>query len=320
MLDYVRNVQQHAHGNEKYAGEYLSHGDQVRHRLVTELASGDDQAGQERPERERDARQRQAPGDPEASEKDGQNEELPLPRLGHERKQVRDDAAGCKQHAREDGETDDGRDCDFLCGTLLSRQNGHRQEHGDHAQVLEDENADGQTAVRRVQFSPRRQAAQNDGGAGYGDDAAQKHRRPRFESVPDGQGRGACDRGRHLNAPAQKDGFPNASQVAEREFETDPEQEEDDANLGQHLDLMGVVHQAQCGGSDKGAREDEPRDRRNAHAAQHRSDHDRRPEYDYQVPEILDFRQALLPPQRGGVGRMSRASLSHPQRTRSAKP
>ena len=121
---------------------------------MTKLASGDDQAGQECPERKRDSCQRQAPSDPEASEKYGQYEEFPLPRLGHEREQIRDDAAGCNQHAHEDKNTDDGRDYDFSCGTLLSGQNGHRQEHWNHAQVLEDKNADRQSAVRRIQFPP----------------------------------------------------------------------------------------------------------------------------------------------------------------------
>ena len=109
--------------------------------------------------------------------------------------------------------------------------------------------------------------------------------------------------------------------MAEREFQADPEQKEGDADLGQHLDLVGVVHEAERRGSGKGAREDEPRDRRNAHAAQRRRDHDRRPEYDDQIPEILDFRQAFSSPgRRGGGGRVSIPSLSHPRMTRSAGP
>ena len=163
---------------------------------------------------------------------------------------------------------------------------------------------------------PRRQASQNDGGTGYGDDAAEKYRGPRFESEPDGHGSSACDRSCHLNTPAQQDGFPKASQVAERDFKTDPEQKEDDANLGQYLDLMGVVHEAQCRRSYEGAREDKPGDRRNTHAAQHRCDHDRRPEYDYQIPEILEFRQALSPPPRVGVDQGFRCSGANGESSR----
>ena len=75
---------QHAHGNEKKAGKDFAGRNEIGHGLVTELASGDHYTRQKSPERQRNSRQRQGPRRSKAHQKDGENEQLALPRLSHE--------------------------------------------------------------------------------------------------------------------------------------------------------------------------------------------------------------------------------------------
>ena len=208
---------------------------------------------------------------------------------GNECEYVGDRTVGCNKHARQNGETRGGSDRDFPRGTILTCQKRHRQDHRNHTQVLEDQDANGQAAMRRIQFTAARKPSQHNGRAGDRDNETQKHRRPRRHAEPSRRKCGAQDRGGHLDAAAQQDGIPHAPHVAQREFQTDPEEQENNSDLCHHLDLMRVVHQAQRRGPREHTRKNQPRDRRDARAAQNRCDQDRRTEYDDQVPEKIDF-------------------------------
>ena len=175
------------------------------------------------------------------------------------------------------------------------RQKRYCQNHGNHAQVLEHENAYGQTAVRRFQFAARGKAAQDDRGAGYGDHTTQEYCGSRRQSEPTGQDGSTGDREPHLNAPTQQNGLPEATEALEGDFQADPEEQEHHADLGQNLDLAGIVHQAQCRGPGQRAGQDEPCYRRNTHATEYRHDHDRRTQNDDQILEIVGFRHAVYP-------------------------
>ena len=84
MLEHIRDIQQHPHGNEEKAGKNLAGRNEIVHRLVTELTSRDNQACQKGPKRQRYSRKRQGPRRSEAHQKDGQNEEIAVPRLSYE--------------------------------------------------------------------------------------------------------------------------------------------------------------------------------------------------------------------------------------------
>ena len=84
------------------AGQRLPCGDEVGHRLVTELAAGDDHATEEGSERQGDSGERREPRRAEADQEDGEDEQLAFPRAGHEAEQARHDDIGGDQHAGED--------------------------------------------------------------------------------------------------------------------------------------------------------------------------------------------------------------------------
>ena len=66
--------------------------------------------------------------------------------------------------------------------------------------------------------------------------------------------------------PPQQDDFPQTPETVEREFQTDPEEQEYDAHLGQDLDMMGVVDESETGGPDERTCQDEPGNRRKVRA------------------------------------------------------
>ena len=261
---------------------------------MTELAAGDDQSGQEGSERQRDAGQRQRPRRAEAHQEDGEDEQLPLAGPGHVGEQARHQEAGRHQHADQDGDRGPDREQDLPRGAVAPGQQGHRQDHRHHAQVLEHQDPDRQAAVRRVQLAARRQRAQDHGGAGDGDHASQEHRRPRRQPERPGQDDRARKRHRDLDAAAQEHGLPQPAQAIDRQLQADAEQQQHHADLGQQLDLVGVVHQAQRRGAGQHAGQDEPRDRRDADAAQQRHDHDGRPQHDDQILEEAGIRHAKV--------------------------
>ena len=187
---------------------------------------------------------------------------------------------GRDQHTRKDDGGGADRERDLLGGAPATRQKGHCQNHGNHAQILEHENAQSQTTVWRSQLATRGEATQDDRGAGYGNHAAHEYRGPRRQSEPPGQGGSTDDRKPHLNASTQQNSFPEATETFEGDLQADPEEQEDDANLGQSFNLAGIVHQAQCRGPGQRAGQDEPRYRRNTHATEYRHDHDRRTQND----------------------------------------
>ena len=141
----------------------------------------------------------------------------------------------------------------------------------------------------------RGKAAQHDRGAGYGDHTTQEYCGSRRQPEPTGQDGSTGDREPHLNAPTQQNGLPEATEALEGDFQADPEEQEHHADLGQNLDLAGIVHQAQCRGPGQRAGQDEPCYRRNTHATEYRHDHDRRAQNDDQILEIVEFRHAVYP-------------------------
>src|SRR5207249_10166833 len=117
-------------------------------------------------------------------------------------------------------------------------QNGHR----DDGEVLDERDADHHAAVAGVQLAAVHEKPHEHHGAGHGDDEADGEPLPGrpAEHAP---GAGA-QRGRQQDAQrsAEQRDPPDAQQVAQRELDADREQQQDDADLGEQLDGVGVGH------------------------------------------------------------------------------
>ena len=162
--------------------------------------------------------------------------------------------------------------------------------------------------MRRVQFTARGQCPQDDGRTGHGDDTAEEDRRAGRQPEPQGHPCRGRPREGDLQSPAQHDGLPQMAQPVEREFQADPEQQEHDADLGQDLDLMDIVDEAEACRPDQDPGQDKPGNRGKAHALQEADHHYRNPKHDDQVLEKGDVRHtrsvaeiAASPARTGGV-------------------
>ncbi len=151
-----------------------------------------------------------------------------------------------------------------LPAAARSAEQGHDQHHRDDAQILEDQRADDEAAVRGVELAALGERAQHDGRARERED----------EAVEDGAAEGLPERQRHarrrrggeahLQRAAERDLAEDVAQPGERELEADGEQQQHDADLGQHLDCVHRRRQPESEGPEQRAGRQQPRHRRAA--------------------------------------------------------
>ncbi len=147
------------------------------------------------------------------------------------------------------------------------------QEQHDDCEVLQEQDADAQPPVGSRQLVALGEPLEDDCRAGERDEQAdedgERHRCPRRRRRErDDQG-GA----RHLQQPGGKDRPPDLPHRRQRKIEANGEEQQDDAELGEHLDVFRVADHAGPGGSGHHAGEHQRDDRGDA---QPREQHDQR--------------------------------------------
>ena len=152
-----------------------------------------------------------------------------------------------------------------------ARQNGHEQQQGDDAEVLKEHDADDQPAVRRVELIPAPQLLEHDRGARQRDEepdeetetpAGQRARKQEDEHDD------RCGGGADLERAADEHLAPDATDLGERELQADGEEQQHDAHLRQHLDIVLRLDDADaCRPGDR-AGDDERDDRRDPDPAE----------------------------------------------------
>ena len=115
----------------------------------------------------------------------------------------------------------------------------------------------------RIDLGPLLKHAQDDGGAGQGGDHAQEERLAGLHAREDQpRAHETQDPAEELNGAAQKGRAPHPDQVGEGELEADRKEHEDDADLGELLHLVDVLHDRQPVRSEQHAGEQEAHDGR----------------------------------------------------------
>ena len=259
---------------------------------MTELASGYDEAREEGAERQGDPGERQHPSRAEANQKDGEHEQIALSSLDHEGEDAWNEHDACREHSTEDEDGGAGGAKHFFARAALSGEKRDGEDHGNDAEVLKDENSDGETPVRRVELATPREPAKHHGRARHGNDEADEHRRSWGKPERVRNQSGECDGHRDLNTAAEHHGLPQPSEAFEREFEADPEEKKHDTHLGEDFDLVRVVDQSQRRGPDQRARENEACNRGDSETAKQCDDDDGSREDDHQVFEKIELRHS----------------------------
>ena len=167
----------------------------------------------------------------------------------------------------------------------MAGQRRHEQDHRHDAQVLEQQHADDELAVGGVDFAPLGQALEHDGRARERDEKPEEQRLRRAGAP---RGRDGRRRGRgqpDLDPAANRQDLPQPAKFAERELEPDGEEQEDDTDLGEVADLLGVADPAEPRRPQRRASDDEAGDGGQVEAAEDQHDGHRRGEDDDQVAQ-----------------------------------
>ena len=237
-------------------------------RLVAVLALGEHQSAEECAERHRDTEQRADPGRADAGDQHRQRKRFAAAALRHQPEQHRqhepaDDGNGANRQRRFQHHHRDGAQCG------LARENRYEQQQPDDREVLIQQHADHQPAVRRIELVAGRQFAQHDGGARQRDEQADEQPdAPRFAHRQDQhrhQHRGGAG---DLQRSAEQHGLPDAANLAERELEADGKEQQHDAEIGEDVDVLLRFDDADAGRAGNRAGDDERDDRRDAQPRQ----------------------------------------------------
>jgi hypothetical protein len=283
MAQYRAQVDEGAHGHEEEGPEGVAQRQQAREGLVRVVRLADDEAGQERAQREgqsdRLGQRRRAQRDGEGHEQ----EQLRAPHAGDVGHQRRDHA----RHEIEERQEDEGRlaqgqrDGEEAAGAELAQR---RQQHhqGDRDEILDDREAHHDATVPRVELPPvEEQARQHHG-------ARDRDHHPDDEPGQSAPSYEAARRHAHAHAEenaegAAEEGHPlHAEEVPHRELDADREHEEHDADLGEEIEGMRVRDRGAWGEradeqpADHVAEDERLAQRPGRGAADHRSEKDER--------------------------------------------
>src|SRR3972149_6342607 len=216
-------------------GNTAAEGDDIGGDLVAGLRFGDDNAGDERAERDREAEGGGAGGDAERAGDKGEDEELAAAGAGDERQEAGEQAGAEDEHETDedrgvdDGDGEGAPEVPFVAW-FGGREHG---EGGDGDEVLGDEPANGDARMDSAHETAVLERADEDDGGG---DAHGKAKGERFtggeaEGVAQGGASSGCER--DLDDGARDGDAADGVEVGQVEVEADTEHEEDDAKVGE---------------------------------------------------------------------------------------
>mmetsp|Transcript_15007 Transcript_15007/g.58786 ORF Transcript_15007/g.58786 Transcript_15007/m.58786 type:complete len:626 (+) Transcript_15007:2270-4147(+) len=250
-------VQLHADGDEEQAEQHVVEGPDVGLHLVLVFGLGDQHAGDEGAQRQAQAGMLGQPGQAQRDQQQVEHEELVALAPRHQREPPAHqllaaiEQQGQQHHRLEPGP---GQGLGHLATAAVQRRDQHQQRH--HGQVLEQQHAHHQPAMRALQLQPLGQQLDDDGGR------AHRHRRPQHQRAlpaqlpaaaqhrePGHQQRiaqhRAADGQHHLHQAQAEHGGLERAQLGQVELQPDDEHQEHDAELGEIFDAGRVVREGQ---------------------------------------------------------------------------
>ena len=241
-------VQQHPDRNEKEHRKRVTQRQRLGCGSQTVVGSTDDQAGQERSERHRDAeRDRGSDGNTESYGKDREREELAREGRGYSAERPRNravpqDDRQCHE-SRHLGDRHENRPAHVGVCRAEARQRGHQHENQNREEILDDEPSDGDVSGQRLKLAVIRQHADQDHRAGY------RQRQPKHDSRAPRPPQATDDRrGDHGRAKALDNRTGNShalhgKQLSKMELQSDAEHEQHDADLRELVCDLVICHE-----------------------------------------------------------------------------
>lgn len=239
------------------------------------------------PEGHRQARLLGHPTDTKHDQEDDTGEELGRTLSGYQPKR------GAQRKPTE-GQNDDQRQDRLHEGRAQRHQNPcaraaqerHQCQQGYDGEVLEQQNGEGESAVRAAEFASLDQGMEHDRRGREGESGAHDKRRGAFEPER-AQRSPECQRGdRDLRGPEAEHKTPEGRQSLGGELEPDREQQEHHTELREHRSGLDIVEQIQAVGADEGSRDEIPQHRAHPKVAKERNHSDRGSQDDEKVLEV----------------------------------
>ena len=274
------HVELHADRHEEEPEQRVAEWPDAGLDLVAVLGFRQHHAGEEGAERKGEACGMRRPGGADRDEEHGEREQL---RRAARRDLVEQRPQQPAPRGQHDDERDGGlgegeRDLGRRVVVLRRREHAGEREEGHDGQVLEEEGPEGEPPVRAVELVLFGELAEHDRGRGHGDRTAEQDR------DGDRQAEGPADRGDRgrgrgdLDAAEPEHLAARCEHARQREFESQREEQEDDAEFGERAGRLRDGDPAEREGPDDHADQQEGEDHRQSQAAQAHDDGERRRE------------------------------------------
>ena len=263
MVHEEVHVEQHAHGNKEQAGEDVLKGEDAFEDVEAVFRAGEQEPGKERAEGEGEAERGRAEGDGEAQAEHGHEHKLLAPGAEHELHDAGNNMAGEEPAADEDHQRSPGGDeHPPNVRVPLPGEDRDGEHHGDDGDVLKDEHGKVEPALRGFGLRLLLEAAEHDGGGGQGGEEAVHHALLPCLAYEHAKAHERADGQRHLRSAADEHGSLQAHEFFPGHLKADGEQQQDDADLRQQFDRVGVLDEPQGRGAAQDAGQQEPHNRR----------------------------------------------------------
>ena len=264
-----RQVDEHADRDEEEAVEGLSQRVDLRHDLLRVDRLGHDHAREEGAERHREPELADQQRRAEDTERGDQREQLRAARLdsalGEEGKDVAREQQGGRQHRPGTGHDQQrGGDAPFS----RSREQRQREENRDHGEILHQQDAEHQASLRSVGLASLLEQAQHHRRRADREEEAGDEGDVEVEAEVDAYPRGERRREHHLREARPEHESSQRPDLRDGDFHPHAEEQQDHADLREHLDLVTVFDDREPAGPEGRAGHHETDDVGNAQLAE----------------------------------------------------
>src|SRR5688572_4594790 len=289
--EHASHVEQHPDRDEEQRVEHFAQRQHFAERLMSVLRLGKNETGDERAESHRQSDLRGRDCHSEAEQDDREEKDFPLARRDDHLKEPRHEPARRRYRERDEKSglhDDDEKVLHVAAGATEERRDEH---HWDDDEILEDQDADRRTSMRRVELVAIGEHANHDRGAAQRDEHSEEDGDRQAQSERGRGRRRRTERQRNLERPAGEEKRADTRQLLDRELDADGEQEEDDADFRQRLDVLDTIDETESERAAEQPSDEESDDRRQPRAMERDDDDDAEAEDEEEILEEMRLGQ-----------------------------
>ncbi len=297
VLHQDLRLEEHPQGDEEERREDVPQRDDLGQHMRVEVRFGDDEAGEEGAQREREPRRVGGVGRAQRDDHDRQQEELPRAVAGDEREDARDQprADDDYRHQRDRRHGERSSQC-HQQAVGVRFQHRQQRKQGHHADVLQDAESERRAGVRAGRLA----TAQRD--LDDHDRATRHERQPEqgggvdLPAKPEADEEPEQDREGHLERAGRQGDPPHGGELVERELHAEGEHQERHPEVRHQLDPFRVRDESRRLRAERDPGEDVANQDRHPEPSRDHSADQRDPEREHEVDDEADVFHGVRPP------------------------